>query len=715
MTRGQRLARAGIGLFAVGFAVVVYTAIKRREPTVPGSSIARVDPAAIAESTLGVSQLAKGTRQDYAIEYGRALTYADGTSKFSDGITIRVPQRSGRDFTLKARQAEVKNDQSTMAVAGDVQLRSSDGLDLRAASATFDNGEGLLRVPGAVSFTRERMTGRSSGATYDRGRDVLWLLRDATISVAPDRDGGGATNVSAGTAGFARRDRYLRFERDVRIVRSGQRVAADTAMLFLAPDADIVQMIELRGGARVQPAPGSTTSLRALSARDINLHYTLDGAALQRAVLAGSAVVEFGAADGSPARVLTAEWMEMQFADDGQSVTSLVGRDNVQLQFPMENGGPARRIRSLSIEAAGEPGRGLTTAHFVDQVNFRESKLPADGEPGYDREIRAQTLDAVVTPGMGAVEAADFGGGVRFVEDPTSASSPQLLYNVAKGTARLVASSGGVGAVVTDDNITIEARTIDLTLGGKGLVADQDVRSVLKATRGRARRGAAEPPRRPGMLKDDQPVNVTATHLVYDTATHRATYTGEARLWQGETAVQGTTIVLDDAAGNLTANGNVRSTWRLADANPTTAQVETKTTIATATDMVYDDAARRATYTTNARMNGPEGDVKADTIELYLLDGGGALDRAEAYVNVSLRSQARTASGARLSYFAADARYVMTGTPVRIFEQLPAECRETVGRTLTFFRSTDSINVDGNRERRTQTTSGGKCPEPQSH
>ena len=131
--------------------------------------------------------------------------------------------------------------------------------------------------------------------------------------------------------------------------------------------------------------------------------------------------------------------------------------------------------------------------------------------------------------------------------------------------------------------------------------------------------------------------------------------------------------------------------------------------------MVYDDAARRATYTTNARMNGPEGDVKADKIELYLQDGGGALDRAEAYVNVSLRSQNRTSLGDRLSYFAADARYVMSGTSVRIFEQLPAECRETVGRTLTFYRSTDSINVDGNRERRTQTTSGGKCPEPQSH
>ncbi len=711
----QRLARAGIGLFAVAFAVMVYLAIKQRNPGAPASSVPRIDPAAIAESTGGVSQLAKGTQQDYAIEYGRALTYADGTSKFSDGITVRVPQRSGRDFTLKARQAEVRDAQSTMKVDGDVQLLSSDGLDVKAASATFNNGEGIVRVPGAVSFTRGRMTGRSRGATFDRGRDVLWLLDEARVSIAPDASGAGTADVSAGVAGFARRDRYLRFERDVNIGRSGQRVKADNAMMFLAPDADIVQMLELRGHSSVTPEAGSSTTLREMSARDINMHYSLDGRVLQRVVLAGEASVAFSATAGAPSRVLSAGWIEMVFAEDGQSITVLVGRDSVQLQFPVEDGGPARRIRAVSLEAAGEAGKGITTAHFVDQVNFRETKVPAGDDKGFDREIRAQTLDAVVTPGMGAIEAANFGGGVRFVDDPTNASAPDLQYNIARGTAKLLASAGGAGAIVTDDAITIEARTIDLTLGGKGLVADADVRSVLKATRGRTGAAGTAAPKRPGMLKDDQPVNVTATHLVYDTGSHRATYSGEARLWQGETAVQGDTLVLDDQAGNLTANGNVRSAWRLADTDPKTGQVETKTTIATAADLVYDDAARRATYTTDARMNGPEGDVKADKIELYLEDGGGALERAEAYGSVSLRSESRTSLGTRLSYFAADARYVMSGTPVRIFEQLPAECRETVGRTLTFFRSTDSISVDGNRERRTQTTSGGKCPEPQSH
>jgi hypothetical protein len=109
-------------------------------------------------------------------------------------------------------------------------------------------------------------------------------------------------------------------------------------------------------------------------------------------------------------------------------------------------------------------------------------------------------------------------------------------------------------------------------------------------------------------------------------------------------------------------------------------------------------------------MNAPEGDVRGKKLELFLSPAADTLERAEAYEDVSLRSGNRSSFGARMSYFAADQRYVVSGSPVRIYEQMPAECRETIGRTLTFYRSTDSISVDGNEESRTRTTSGGKCP-----
>ena len=209
----------------------------------------------------------------------------------------------------------------------------------------------------------------------------------------------------------------------------------------------------------------------------------------------------------------------------------------------------------------------------------------------------------------------------------------------------------------------------------------------------------------PGLLQDDQPANVTAPALDYNGALDKAVYTGGARLWQKDTAIAADTITIDEKTGDLFASGQVRSTLPLEQVDSKTNQRTKVSSIATAKDLHYEDALRRATYTTDAHVNGPQGDLRAVKIELYLVEGGGSLEKAEAYDQVTLKDALRTAKGQRMTYFAADERYLMTGSPVSILE----ECRETTGKTLTFYRSVDRVLVDGIEERRTQTLDGGAC------
>ncbi len=209
----------------------------------------------------------------------------------------------------------------------------------------------------------------------------------------------------------------------------------------------------------------------------------------------------------------------------------------------------------------------------------------------------------------------------------------------------------------------------------------------------------------PGLLQDGQPVFVTGATLAYDGAAGKAVYTGGAWLWQGETAIQADAITLDQANGDLTAIGSARSTIVATETDPATGARRETTTIARGNELYYVDAVRRATYTTGAQVNGPAGDLAGDKIELFLKEHEGGIDRAEAYGTVRVRLDARVATGQRLSYYAADQRYVMSGGIVKVVE----ECRETTGRTLTFFKSADRIFVDGNEQIRTQTKSGGTC------
>ena len=206
----------------------------------------------------------------------------------------------------------------------------------------------------------------------------------------------------------------------------------------------------------------------------------------------------------------------------------------------------------------------------------------------------------------------------------------------------------------------------------------------------------------------------SAAALDYDSQQRRGTYAGRARLWQGDTTIRAERIVLDEGRGDLEGSGGVQSTLALkaapsaAGAPAAGSAAPPRGTIARAETMRFVDAARTATYTTGARMSGPQGDLSADRIELVLAAEGRTLERIEGYGTVAARVEGRDAKGARLTHLTSDGRYVLTGTPVQFTE----ECRVTTGRTLTFYGAAGRIIVDGNDATRTITKGGGACTPP---
>jgi lipopolysaccharide transport protein LptA len=212
--------------------------------------------------------------------------------------------------------------------------------------------------------------------------------------------------------------------------------------------------------------------------------------------------------------------------------------------------------------------------------------------------------------------------------------------------------------------------------------------------------------RMPSMLKNDQVVNVTANELQYDGQSAKAVYSGNALLWQGETSIKAATIAIDDKRGDMSAVGKVATSFVLTQTGPS-GEAERGRSTTTAEEFFYEEAARRATYTGEAHMNSVAGDMTGNKIELYLKASGDELDRAEGYESVTLREKSRTTTGARMTYFGDDQRYLVTGKPVKTIDQCH---RETIGSALTFYRTTDRIVVDGNEQIRTQTKGGSKCP-----
>ena len=60
-------------------------------------------------------------------------------------------------------------------------MTSSDGLEARAGSATYNQGEGIVRAPGPVTFKRGRMSGSGVDFSYDETRDLMGLSDQAKV------------------------------------------------------------------------------------------------------------------------------------------------------------------------------------------------------------------------------------------------------------------------------------------------------------------------------------------------------------------------------------------------------------------------------------------------------------------------------------------------------------------------------------------------------
>lgn len=690
MASWRRPARVALGAFAVLFAVALWFLIGERPTPAAPAAVARLDPEGVAEVKGGDFYQVKGANRDIRVEFSSQVSYQDGRQKLA-GFKATIDNRGGRTLVISGEEAWIAANNAAYDIRGNATLSTSDGLTATTPRATFSEAEGILRGDGPVSFQRGRVTGSGVGFSYDRQLDRLWLLDRAVITVAPEH-GVGGMQVNAGAAGHSRIERYMRFERGVTLVRDEQTITADEATVFLLQDRDEPDQVELRGNARIAGA-GNASAVQHMQARDINLDYASDGRTLQQAVLYEQAGVQLGRADGSAGQKLYAQFIDVALAADGQ-VTDLVARDRVRVELPATAAAPPRAVTAASLTGNGEAGKGLTAMTFENGAEYRESPPGA-----VERVARARTLTAALSD-SGTIDRATFVGSFQFEQGRLRVTSGNAEYDVTKGVLELTSPPKITRPHMQDERVTIDAQTLDVTLDPRRIEAAGTV--VMQLGAGRRRDGD----RGTTLLSDAEAVIINADKATLDEASGTGTYSGQARLWQqtSGTSIRAETITMNEKAGTLEASGKVVTTLPMAAENE---GGKPGTSLAQAAEFVFEDAKRRAVFTKQAQLDSAQGNLRGQRIELLLNDRDNQVRRLEARGEpVTITLDKREATGAHLVYEAAEEKYVLTGKPGRFLEN----CQETTGRTLTFFRASDRMIIDGNEEVRTQSR-GSKCPD----
>ena len=713
----QQSARIGAALVGVGCAVAVYATLGTRDAAVAPPPPTRVDPTAVIETTGAVLQQLRGVRRDYRIEAEHQLTYADGTTRFL-GVQVLVEDREGRDFLVAGGEGQAGARESDLEMTGGVTLSASDGFSLTTDRAVFSEETGLVRAPGPVSFSRGGLIGTGVGIAYDIDVDVLTIVAETAVTViSADGD---RIEFTADSSVFDRTRQTLTLDGGVRILRDLEVLEAEHVNVELDERGERATFIALRDNARARTPGGALDSMRAAS---IDLDYTDDGRALERVGLnGGSELLLAPEAGAAAARRVLAEGIEVALAVD-QTVRTLDAAGSTVLELPALDG-PARRVTADGMQAHGDAD-GLRSAQFVGGVVFRED----EGSPAPRRDVSAERL--VIDFADGAVTRTVFTGGARFDDGALSAFGLELHYIPDGGGLSLRGAVGWARPRIDDGRLTVEAETLDLLLGDPlTVVAAGNVQTTLAG-------GASTPggSRLPALLDGRLLVNIGAEAFEYGGVRGRAIYTGNAVLWQGDTTIRADRLTLDQASGDLVAEGGAQSAFML----------DGEASIGTAATIRYEESGRVVTYSNpdaaaissgtgavagttrpgrvptvaarpsrppvvSSRLSGPQGDLEAREIVVSLAADEAEVERIEATSNVRLLLGARTATGDRLTYDAAGGQYAMRGT-VDAPAVLVDECRQTEGRSLLFLADGDRVVVDSDQDVRTRTANT-PCPRP---
>jgi lipopolysaccharide export system protein LptA len=415
--------------------------------------------------------------------------------------------------------------------------------------------------------------------------------------------------------------------------------------------------------------------------------------------LNGSAVLKTQACQSAESRTLRTNVLQIHFSEPAEGQPSKLQLAQTLAPGTLEwtdatAGGSPGAVRTklradsleLSFSSAGKPGLLSASGNMST-----ERTLP--GRPLQTATARTGTAQLLPNGGWSEI---DLQHDVTLREPDRSARAEHAVFSHDPETATLTGK-----AVVRDATTETVAPRIVFRQATGDISAEGGVRSTDLSTQGRSLNLAPAP------------ANVTADALQANSHTGHALYSGRARLWQGDSVMEGDTIELIRPTRMLIATNHVRAVFPQAAAptgQPGVTSPSAKSTLwhVTAGSLTYWDAENRARAERDVVAQSATQKTRSPLMDLYFTrnglpnspDGPLQIERGAAVGGVTVEEGQRKAVAERGEYTAADGKFVMSGGTPTIFD---GSAGTTTGRQLTFFLASDTIIVDSENGSRTLT------------
>jgi lipopolysaccharide export system protein LptA len=687
----------------------------------------------------------------------------------------------GGDVRLDLMSAE-----DAKVVARDPAQADARSTRVETRGVTFNRATGFAQTAERVTFAFPSGSGDATGLEYKSEEGTLRLLHEVRLRLTQPVAATKKKTVSVVTTSKPAQDVHVKgtsldFARDTRILHLYGPAEAETptekltaAEISLALDEDFrAQTIVANGtvnGTRPEVKSIGTTDQMDLEADVLTGHFAPEGWITRLDASGTVHGLRNGAVqrDESNSDIATLEFWP-RFSQPKE--LNLAG--NVVLNTKLEKTGDVRSLQTSAFRmhfsggkehqaskpqkaetlaagvmewtdsGAATGGPGTSPTSNAARTVLRSDKLAMDfGATGKARQLQAtgnvQTerylgghpvQTATAKSGLAQMSPAggwsqmDLQGDVKLKEADRTAQADHATLQREAQTAKLTGH-----AAVRDATTETHAPAITFAQGTGDVLAEGGVRSTDFSGRSSAVQLAPVP------------ANITAESLQGNSKAGRALYTGHARLWQGDSVLEGNSIELLRDTRVLNATGNVRAVFPQAPSSATSSetrsakanslesgakQINTPQFVpkkpqlwhATCQTLAYDDKEGRAhlerdvvVQSADQKMTGPVLDLFFTRSQPASSNNSGSpaastggtqqISRALGTGGVIVEEGDRKATAERGEYTAANGKFVMSGGKPTLYD---GSAGTTTGLQLTFFLADDTIIVDSENGSRTLT------------
>jgi LPS export ABC transporter protein LptC/lipopolysaccharide transport protein LptA len=641
---------------AAALAIAIVATFRRvprphRESAPPSVSVAPPRDAGKPTAVLSGFDFSQTTagRTTFRIHADRTVGFAPRAGLAStwyglENVTLTLYPERESPLTVHSQRADYDPRSNAMHLAGGVSVEDSNGTQVTTDRIEFEPKRRLLELPTAVAFRRGGLSGSAPSGTYEVDSHELTLAGPVHFSGVRGA-GNPFETLAADAASYRRKDRRLVLSGNVRGTRGDNSFAADGLSLEFGPAQKKVDRAAARGrvtGVVAAPAaPGRPATRQLFDAETADLSFD-SGGRLSGAVLGGSpARVRAAGAVGGASRTVAAPLIDLFFRDGALRQARAEGGVTIQ-------SGPAGSVAPQTASAR------RARAEYSAQGEVERIELSGDAA-GTSSSGRFRAARAELFP----------------------AEDRAILRGEGPQDAELENSRG-----------RILARRIDVDRRRSVVVAAGEARADLAG-------GAANPSLPPYLVSSGRPTRARAQQIRLDDARRLAVLSGEAALWQGDSALFADRIELSDAARTLEASGQVRVCGLAAGPD------ESQRVSVSSARMRYVEADSQAIFEGGvvarrgrARAEGDEGRAhfgKDRKIDRMMLQGGVTYDDP---------TTGRSGSGRRVVDDPAAGVTVLSGDPAVARE---GTGNRVTGGTLTFRKASGSVQIEPDGQEKVET------------